>query len=105
MHKVGKDDRAMYQCVVTSRHHNMQAAAQLALGGGYGVGEVGAGWAKWVRGGRGGRRVGGRGGSPITRRSCLRAQLLFLQLILFPCIIFRVRLMTLIALFLSCALS
>ncbi|XP_069971593.1 cell adhesion molecule Dscam1 [Penaeus vannamei] len=32
VHKVGKDDRAMYQCVVTSRHHNMQAAAQLALG-------------------------------------------------------------------------
>lgn len=55
MHKVGKDDRAMYQCVVTSRHHNMQAAAQLALGGGYGVGEVGAWWARRAQGGREGR--------------------------------------------------
>ncbi|XP_066972085.1 cell adhesion molecule Dscam1 [Macrobrachium rosenbergii] len=30
--KVSKDDRAMYQCVVTARHHNVQAAAHLALG-------------------------------------------------------------------------
>ena len=31
--KVGKEDRAMYQCVVSARHENVQAAAHLALGG------------------------------------------------------------------------
>ncbi|XP_042239240.1 Down syndrome cell adhesion molecule-like protein Dscam2 isoform X3 [Homarus americanus] len=30
--KVGKEDRAMYQCVVSARHYNVQAAAHLALG-------------------------------------------------------------------------
>ncbi|XP_069938509.1 cell adhesion molecule Dscam2-like [Cherax quadricarinatus] len=30
--KVGKEDRAMYQCVVSGHHYNVQAAAHLALG-------------------------------------------------------------------------